>query len=125
MEQSSHACQLKIHETHEYELKILKTHAYELKILTTHAYETHAYELVEDPVDDDRIPVEVGAEPESEKLIHDLTFKPWCTSCVKGKAHAGPHKRIERITEDSELPIVQCDYLVLKKHCSFRRTESF
>ena len=32
----------------------------------------------------------------------------------KGKAQAEPHKRTERIIEDSELPVVQCDYLVLK-----------
>ena len=30
------------------------------------------------------------------------------------KAQAEPHKRIERIIEDSELPTVQCDYFVLK-----------
>ena len=50
-------------------------------------------------------------------MKHELThlpFQPWCTSCVKGKAQTEPHKRIERITEDSELAIVQCDYLVLK-----------
>ena len=48
---------------------------------------------------------------------HELTnipFEPWCTSCVKGKAQSEPHKRIERIVEDSELPTVQCDYIVLK-----------
>ena len=38
-----------------------------------------------------------------------------CTSCVKGKAESKPHKRIERIVQDSELPIVQCDYLVLRE----------
>ena len=30
------------------------------------------------------------------------------------KAQSEPHKRIERTTDDCELPIVQCDYLVLK-----------
>ena len=35
-------------------------------------------------------------------------------SCVKGKAQAEPHKRTERIIEDSELPLIQCDYLMLK-----------
>ena len=81
--------------------------------------------IVQDPLDDDRIPVESGAEitlvprepSESEKMKHELThipFQPWCTSCVKGKAQAEPHKRTERIIEDSELPVVQCDYLVLK-----------
>ena len=43
-----------------------------------------------------------------EKMKHELThipFKPWCTSCVKGKAQSEPHKRIECIIEDSELPI--------------------
>ena len=72
---------------------------------------------------DDRIPVEAGAElipipsSEPEKMKHELThipFKPWCTSCVKGKAQSEPHKRIERTVEDSELPTAQCDYLVLK-----------
>ena len=50
-------------------------------------------------------------------MKHELThipFQPWCTSCVKGKAQAEPHKRIECFIEDSELPVVQCDYLVLK-----------
>ena len=50
-------------------------------------------------------------------MKHELThipFKPWCTSCVKGKAQSEPHKRIERTVEDSELPTAQCDYLVLK-----------
>ena len=54
--------------------------------------------VAEDPVHDDRIPVEAGAElipipcepSESEKTKHELThipFKPWCTSsCVKGKS---------------------------------------
>ena len=54
---------------------------------------------------------------EFEKMKHELThirFKPWCTSCVKGKAQAEPHQRIERIVKNSELPLVQCDYLVLK-----------
>ena len=32
----------------------------------------------------------------------------------QSNAQAEPHKRIERFIEDSELPIVQCDYLVLK-----------
>ena len=79
--------------------------------------------VVEDPIDD-RIPVETRAaltpspwEPsELEKMKPELThipFQPWCTSCVKGKAQAEPHRRIERI-EDSELPIGQCDYFVLK-----------
>ena len=46
-------------------------------------------------------------------MKHELThipFKTVCTSRVKGKAQAEPHKRIERIAEDSELP----DYLVSK-----------
>ena len=50
-------------------------------------------------------------------MKHDVTyipFKPWCTSCVKGKAQSEPHKRIEPTFEDSELPTVQCDYFVLK-----------
>ena len=81
--------------------------------------------VVRDPMDDDRVLVESGAEltpvphepSEFEKLKHHLThipFQPWCTSCVKGKAQAEPHKRIERIIEDSELPVIQCDYLMLK-----------
>ena len=81
--------------------------------------------IVEDPVDADRVSLATKAEPipipcepsESEKMKHDLThipFKPRYTSCVKGKAQSEPHKRIERIIEDSELPIVQCDNLVLK-----------
>ena len=92
--------------------------------------------VVEDPVDGGRIPVEAGAEPiptpcgppELGKMKHELThnpFKAWRTSCVKGKAQAKPHKRNERIAEDSELPTVQCDYLVFERCCSFRRTESF
>ena len=60
--------------------------------------------VVEDPVDDDRIPVEAGAEPittpcepsELENMKHELShipFKPCCTSCVKGTAQAEPHER--------------------------------
>ena len=76
-------------------------------------------------MDDDRVLVESGAEmtpfphepSEFEKQKHNLThipFQPLCTSCVKGKAQAEPHKRTERIIEDSELPVIQCDYLMLK-----------
>ena len=32
----------------------------------------------------------------------------------KSKAQAEPHKRTERIEQDSELPVIQCDYLMLK-----------
>ena len=81
--------------------------------------------VVQDPMDDDRVLVESGTEmtpvprepSEFEKQKHNLThipFQPWCTSCVKGKAQAEPHKRTERIIEDSELPVKQCDYLMLK-----------
>ena len=52
-----------------------------------------------------------------KKHKHNLThnpFQPWCTSCVKGKAQAEPYKRTERIIEDSELPMIQSDYLMLK-----------
>ena len=81
--------------------------------------------VVRDPMDDDRVLVESGAEmtlvphepSEFEKQKRNLThipFQPWCTSCVKGKAQAEPHKRTERIIEDSELPVIQCDYLMLK-----------
>ena len=76
-------------------------------------------------MDDDRVLVESGAEmtlvphepSEFEKQKHHLThipFQPWCTSCVKGKAQAEPHNGTERIIEDSELPVIQCDYLMLK-----------
>ena len=76
-------------------------------------------------MDENRILVESGAEmtpvphelSEFEKLKHHRThipFQPRCTSCVKGKAQAEPHKRTERITEDSELPVIQCDFLMLK-----------
>ena len=81
--------------------------------------------VVRDPMDDDRVLVESGTEmtlvphepSEFEKQKHNLThipFQPWCTSCVKGKAQAEPLKRTERIIEDSELPVIQCDYLILK-----------
>ena len=53
----------------------------------------------------------------SEKMRRESThvpFQPQRTPCVKGKAQAEPHKRIERIIEDCELPTVQCDSLVLK-----------
>ena len=80
--------------------------------------------VVRDPMDDDEVLVESGAEmtpvphesSEFEKQKHNLTHIPFqpCTSCVKGKAQAEPHKRTERIIEDSELPVIQCDYLMLK-----------
>ena len=80
--------------------------------------------IVRDPIDDDRILVEPGAEmtlvprePSELGKLKQLThipFQPWRTSCVKGKAQAEPHKRTGRITEDSELAAIQCDYLMLK-----------
>ena len=55
------------------------------------------------------------SEFEKQKIhLTHIPFQPWCTSCVKGKAQAEPHKRTERIIEDSELPVIQCDYLMLK-----------
>ena len=80
--------------------------------------------VVRDPMDDDRVLVESGAdlkpvphepskfEKQKHNLIH-IPFQPWCTSCVKGKAQAEPHKRTERIIDDSEL-VIQLDYLMLK-----------
>ena len=76
-------------------------------------------------MEDDRILVGSGAEmtpvshepSEFDKLKHHLThipFQPWCTSCVKGKAQAEPHKRTVRLIEDSELPMIQCGSLMLK-----------
>ena len=79
--------------------------------------------IVRDPMDDDRVLVESGAdmtlvqhEPSEFEKRHHLThipFQPWCTSCGKGEAQAEPHKRTERIFEDCELPVRQCDYLML------------
>ena len=81
--------------------------------------------VVQDPMDDDRVLVKSGTEltpvprepSEFEKQKHNLThipFQPWCTSCVEGKAQAEPHKRAQRIFEDSEFPVIQCDCLMLK-----------
>ena len=82
--------------------------------------------VVRDPMDDDRVHVESGAEmtpvPHERSVFGNrntisLTSHfnhAWCTSCVKGKAQAEPHKRTERITEDSKLPVIQCDYLLLE-----------
>ena len=72
--------------------------------------------IVRDPMSEDRILVESGAEmtlagpSEFEKLKHHLThipFQPWCTSCVKGKAQAGTtqtnraHHRRQRTPSDT------------------------
>ena len=46
-------------------------------------------------------------------LLSHIPFQPWCTSCVKGKTQAEPHKRTERIIKDSDLPVIQCDHLML------------
>ena len=81
--------------------------------------------IVRDPMNDDKILVESGAEmtpvrhepSQFKKLKHQIThipFQLWCTSCVKSKAQAEQHKRTERTIEDSELPMIQCDYLMLK-----------
>ena len=81
--------------------------------------------VVRDPMSDDRVLVESRAEmtpvphdpSEFEKQKHHLTripFQPRCTSCVKGKAQAEPHNRTERIIEDSKLPVIKWDYLMLK-----------
>ena len=76
-------------------------------------------------MDDDRVLVQSGAEmtpvphepSEFAKQKHNLThtsFQQWCISCVKGKAQAESHKRTERIIQDSEPQVIQCDYLMLK-----------
>ena len=52
-------------------------------------------------------------EKQKRHLTH-IPFQPWCTSWVKGKAQAEPPKRTERIIEHSELPMIQCDNLMLK-----------
>ena len=67
--------------------------------------------IVEDTIEDDRIPAEARArmipalcEPsEIEKMKHELTHIPvWCRSRVKGNAQAERHKRSERMTADNE-----------------------
>ena len=50
---------------------------------------------------------------EKHNLAH-ISFQTCCKSCVKGKTHAEPHKRTERIIEDNEFPVIQCNYLMLK-----------
>ena len=81
--------------------------------------------IVRHLMDDDRILVESGTEmtpvphepSEFEKLKRHLThipFQSWCTSSVKGTARTEPQKRTERIIEDSEVPVTQCDCLMLK-----------
>ena len=52
------------------------------------------------------------------ELTH-IPLQPWCTSSIKGKAQVEPPGRIERITEHSELPTVQRDYLILKDVVAF------
>ena len=85
------------------------------------AFDAVVQPVDEDPVEHDRVPAEAGAgsipapcQPsEIEKMKREFThipFQPWRTSCVEGKAPTEPQKRI---TEDSELSTVQCDYLVL------------
>ena len=76
-------------------------------------------------MDDDRILIESGAgmtflphEPsEFGKLKLPLThishFNPGAGHVARGRTQAEPHKRTERIAEDSELPVIQCDYLML------------
>ena len=66
---------LQISQSYAYELKVHRTRAYELKIHRIHVDEMKDYPcgssksddaivqpVVEDPMDDDRIPVEAGAE---------------------------------------------------------------
>ena len=67
------------------------------KLKISHVCDAIIQPAVEDPVHDDRIPVEAGAElipipcepSEPEKMKHELThipFKPWRTSRVKRKS---------------------------------------
>ena len=76
-------------------------------------------------MDDDRIFAESGAGmtpvlrelSEDEKLKHQLThipFQPMVHIMRHRQTQAKPHKRTERIIADSELPVIQCDYLMLK-----------
>ena len=73
--------------------------------------------VVRDPMDDDRVLVESGAEmtpvqhepSEFEKQKH----KSHSHHASKAK-HKRKHTSEQRIIEDSELPVIQCDYLMLK-----------
>ena len=51
-----------------------------------------------------------------------MSSQSWSTSCVEGKAQSEPHSEIEHAVEDSELPIVQRDYLVLKDIAATERS---
>ena len=121
--QKSHAYEQKLHKTHACELKIHRIR--KIFVIRQRVMTQSCNQLLRIQLTLTRFVSGVGEEPistpcepsECEKMKHELThspFKPWCTSCVKGTAQAETHKRIERIIEDSELPSVQCDYLVLK-----------
>ena len=82
--------------------------------------------FVRDPMDDDRVLVESGTEmtpvphepSEFEKQKHNLISHPIATM-VHIVRQRQRHKRNHTseqsaFIEDSELPVIQCDYLILK-----------
>ena len=42
-----------------------------------------------------------------------MTFRKWCSLCVKGKCHSGAHERVKKSEEElaKELPVISWDYM--------------
>ena len=97
-------------------------HNYQRKRARQHA---DVKPVVRDPMDDDRVPHEPSKFEQQKHNLTHIPFQPWCTSRVKGKAQAEPNKRTERIIEDSELPVIQCDHLMLKDVAGTSGLEGF
>ena len=61
-----------------------------------------------------KAPEEPSAQERAEHELAHLPYKPWCLTCLRGKARADPHTRVEWTARAARPPMVQFDFAYLK-----------
>jgi hypothetical protein len=59
-----------------------------------------------------------GQPSRSEVEKHELThipFRVWCEHCVRGRGKSAPHLKIEKDSDEGEVPKIEIDYCFQKK----------
>ena len=59
-----------------------------------------------------------GQPSRSEVEKHELThipFRVWCEHCVRGRGKSAPHLKIEKDSDEGEIPKIEIDYCFQKK----------
>lgn len=49
-----------------------------------------------------------SAREKEEHLVSHFPFRAWCEHCVRGKAKANPHTKVNH--SDEQVPVISCDY---------------